>query len=226
MLRRRAKMHTIKKLEEKGINFISDPRFTIVSDILIAPLSVLAPGIGVATVTARGMLQLYASRSKSYISNLNDRLLDNIETLICKPEFLEKLKITCYAALSSHCDEKAAYFAQLLNGSVNESVSADLVFEFTNLLRDLSNRQIQLMIYLKSRPDGNEKIVFRDWVDEACDKFQCNLDMLNSEYLRLQGMGLCEKHISWGELDPDFRDFTFSITPLFSNLASYIQAKA
>ena len=125
-------------------------------------------------------------------------------------------------------NDKIEYFANLLKNSflTNEKIDADYFDEYMYTIGIMSYKQMQLMIDLKNCPDKKEKIAFRDWVDDTQKKFDCSFEELNSEYLRLQGMGLCEKGLGIGEFsNPDYRDFDYYITPFFNNLLNYIQTK-
>jgi hypothetical protein len=126
-------------------------------------------------------------------------------------------------------NDKVEYFAFLLKNSFFTEDNRDISSfdEYMYTIGAISYRQIQLMIDLKNCPNKEDKEGFRDWVDNTIEKYNCNLDELNNEYLRLQGFGLCENRLEMGEFgNPDYREFHYYITPFFDKLSNFIQAKS
>jgi hypothetical protein len=196
---------------------IVDERFSVVSDILIGAVSLAYPIIGLGALATKSITRLIISRSDAYKANISEDIIDNLEILIQESEFAQKLSLTFYAAVKAHSDQKSELFAKMLNGTYQNDFMCDELFEYTELVNRLSFRDIELLSVLEKMPRGENiteedyRPIYNEWIDSITYRFDMSKDMLNSIYLKLQGMGLCKKwsHSAFlGQLFCDFWELT------------------
>ncbi|BDH80413.1 hypothetical protein [Lactococcus lactis] len=162
------------------------------------PVKILMALTSVGTVIDESLSSFLSKKQRAKRQEFVDYVLKNNRELSFSDldkqfEFIIEAKNMIEAVDRLSHNEKVQYYAYLFRNMFfkEDDLQFDEYEEFKYLIGVLSVRQFHVLALLSEHPKSESNKENNQWFDDSCQKLGLTEDEMKTEFVRLEGLGLC-----------------------------------